>query len=109
MTTTSIPLQAVPNQTVKVSLSGQNVILNINSSSYGIFVTVNVNNVDFVESILACHASPLIAAYYEGFAGNLIFFDTQGTDNPVYTGLGTRWLLTYMDATDFATFLANSE
>ena len=48
MTTTSIPLQAVPNQTVKVSLSGQNVILNINSSSYGIFVTVNVNNVDFV-------------------------------------------------------------
>jgi hypothetical protein len=35
-----------------------------------------------------------------GFAGNLCFYDTQGSDDPSYDGLGTRWLLYYLAAGD---------
>jgi hypothetical protein len=38
-----------------------------------------------------------------GFIGDLIFIDTQGTSDPNYTGLGSRFLLAYLSPTDLAT------
>ena len=32
---------------------------------------------------------------YVGFAGQLLFIDTQGSADPQYSGLGTRWQLVY--------------
>jgi hypothetical protein len=33
---------------------------------------------------------------YLGFSGDLFFADTQGTNDPYYTDLGTRYLLVYV-------------
>ena len=37
---------------------------------------------------------------YLGFVGDLMFSDTQGTSDPSSPGLGTRYLLMYIEASD---------
>lgn len=43
---------------------------------------------------------------YQGFHGQLLFFDTQGTSDPAWAGLGTRYQLMYFDETGVANAVA---
>jgi hypothetical protein len=45
---------------------------------------------------LALNGVKLVCRDYLGFQGNIVFIDTQGTKNPEYSGLGTRYELIYM-------------
>ena len=40
----------------------------------------------------------LVRQAYLGFTGWLYFVDTQGGDDPYYTGLGSRYILVYESA-----------
>lgn len=42
----------------------------------------------------------LINRQYLGFVGDFMFVDIQGTDDPQFEGLGTRWLLLYLETSD---------
>jgi hypothetical protein len=101
----AIPLQAVPNQTVQCTLSSQACTINVYQLQYGLFVDVLVGNTYVVASAIAENLNRLVRAPYTGFIGDLAFMDTQGTDDPVYTGLGARWQLLY-DDTGFEANLA---
>ena len=37
----------------------------------------------------------LVRESYLGFVGQLVFVDMQGSSDPTYDGLGSRYLLTY--------------
>ena len=37
---------------------------------------------------------------YLGFVGDLMFADTQGASDSSYDGLGTRYLLVYLEVSD---------
>lgn len=98
-----IPLQSIPNQIVKVVLENQNVQLFIYAKTgYGLFCDVNCNGVDIVTGVLCLDAVPIVCAQYNGFLGNLFFTDTQGSSDPTYDGLGTRYQLIFMTDTEYA-------
>ena len=44
----------------------------------------------------------LINRQYFGVVGDFVFVDTQGDSAPQYQGLGSRFLLVYLDADDLA-------
>ena len=95
----TIPIQAVPNQIVLCVLGGQNCQINIYLRAGSIFVDLNSNGVDMCIGCLALNAVPLDACNsYDGFQGNLYFIDTQGFDDPQYTGFNSRWMMVYLDA-----------
>lgn len=98
----TIPLQAIPSQIVKTVLGGQNCQILINQKAEGLFVDVNADGVDVALAMIARDAVPIVCRGYSGFAGNLIFIDTQGSLDPSYLGLGTRWTLTYLTAAENA-------
>lgn len=98
----SVPLQPIPSQSTKVVLGGQNCQLLINQKPQGVFVDINVDGVDIVTSVIARDAVPLVCREYTGFAGNLLFIDTQGSDDPSYAGLGDRFSLVYLTAEEYA-------
>jgi hypothetical protein len=98
----SVPLQPIPSQSTKVVLGGQNCQLLINQKPQGIFVDINADGVDIVTSVIARDAVPLVCREYTGFAGNLLFIDTQGSDDPFYAGLGDRFSLVYLTAEEYA-------
>lgn len=98
----NIPLQPVPTQATKVVLGGQNVQLLIYQKPQGVFVDINADGVDIVVSIIARDAVPLMCRNYMGFIGNLLFVDTQGSSDPTYDGLGSRFSLVYLTAEEYA-------
>jgi hypothetical protein len=42
----------------------------------------------------------IVRSLYLGFSGDLCFLDTQGSTDPVYTGLGTRYQFLYLEKQD---------
>lgn len=96
-----IPLQAVPSQITRVVLDGQNVQLAIYQKPEGLFVDINSGGVDINRGVLAHDANPLVCSAYLGFVGNLMFLDTQGNDDPDYTGIGARFGLIYLTQAEY--------
>lgn len=95
-----VPLQPVPNQSVQCQLGGQACTLNIYQYAYGLFVDVLVGTTAIISGVIAENANRIVRSLYLGFVGDFVFQDTQGTDDPVYTGLGTRFQLVYLEAAD---------
>lgn len=97
-----IPLQATPSQLTNVVLGGQNCQISIYQKAQGLFVDLNVNGTDLVVGVIARDCVPLMAREYEVFAGNLIFVDTEGSNDPTYDGLGARYGLVYLSEAENA-------
>lgn len=93
--TQAIPISAVPAQVVNVTLSNQSVTLTIRQQRTGLFLTAAVNGVIVRAGVLCHDRVALIRASYLGFPGDLAFVDTQGTSDPDYTGLGSRFILVW--------------
>lgn len=91
-----VPLQATPNQTVTVALNDQNCQINVYTTAGGLFVDLYVDDALIIGGVIAENLNTIVRDTYLGFVGDLVFMDTQGTDDPVYTGLGSRWVLVYL-------------
>lgn len=98
----TVPLQATPAQSIKSVLGGQNCRIILSQKPQGMFFDLEVDSVRIVSSIIARDAVPLVCREYEGFRGNLLFIDTQGGDDPLSSGLGSRWQLVYLTADEYA-------
>lgn len=98
-----VPLQAVPSQIIAVALGGQACQLNLYSKLGVLFMDVYVNNAVVILGVQCQNGNRIVRSLYLGFVGDLIFVDTQGSSDPVYTGLGSRFLLQYLETADLAT------
>ena len=96
----TIPLQAVPSQSVNVQLGGQNCQINIYQKSTGMFCDVYVSNALIIGGVICQNLNRIVRDLYLGFIGDLAFLDTQGSSDPYYTGLGARFLFIYLELAD---------
>jgi hypothetical protein len=111
-----IPLQPVPNQVVSVTLGGQACTFRVYGKqifvpyqppgsiitqppAYAldlpVFIEVYVNDALLIGSTLCPNAVTVVRNGYWGFAGDVAFLDTQGSEDPITSGLGSRWVLGY--------------
>lgn len=99
-----IPVQPVASQTLTVTLGNQNVQLNIyQMNDYGLFMDVILNGALILSGVICQQANRIVRDAYFGFLGDLAWFDTQNVlvpEPPYYTGIGSRWILTYLTAAD---------
>jgi hypothetical protein len=95
-----VPVPAQPSQTLTTQLGGQAVKLKLYQKSTGFFADAYVNDVLIKGGVLCCNGARIIDDAYFGFVGDLVFIDTLGTDDPFWTGLGTRWILLSLAAAD---------
>lgn len=93
-----IPLLPVPNQTLTVNLDGQICQINLYQRGANVFIDVLVNNVLVIGGVICQNLNRIVRSLYLGFIGDLAFIDNQGSTDPVYTGLGTRYSLAYIEA-----------
>jgi hypothetical protein len=91
-----IPLQAVPNQTVTILLSDQYCKINVYQKTTGMYIDLFVNNIAIITTKIIRDRLPVVLHEYLGFIGDLSFIDTQGKEDPEYTGIGTRYFLLYL-------------
>jgi hypothetical protein len=95
-----VAVNPIPNQLVAVSLAGQFTRLNVYQLATGLYVDVYVDNVLLIAGVACRNVNRIVRDAYLGFIGDLIFLDTQGSSDPDYTGLGSRFLLLYLEAAD---------
>lgn len=115
-----VPLAPNPNQTLQIVLAGQNCSIELRTLD-GYAVTdiadfsednpylafsLDVSGVSITVTQNCLNLKRLlINRQYLGFVGDFMFVDTQpdpvtGSADPQYSGLGTRWQLIYLEASD---------
>jgi len=99
-----IPIEAIPAQSFSTQCGGQNIRIKLYTLATGLYFDANVNGQDVALGVRALLGVKLIRQAYRGVVGNFIFDDTLGAENPVYTGLGARFVLYYLDASEDAQF-----
>lgn len=97
-----VPVQAVPNQTFSVLLANQACQIALFTRPSGLYLSLAIANVVVVDNVICQNVNRIVRYPYLGFVGDLWFLDQQGSDDPVYTGLGSRFLLEYLEAVDLA-------
>ena len=90
-----IPLQAIASQTFTIQLGNQNCSVSVYQKSTGLYFDLILNNIVIVQTMICLNLVGLVREEYQGFNGQLFFFDTQGTSDPTYDGLGIRYQLIY--------------
>jgi hypothetical protein len=90
-----VPLTAVVSQKLSVLLAKQNCQIAVYQKSTGLYIDLSVNNVPVVQANLCKDRVHIAPEAYLGFVGTLRFVDTIGALDPVYSGLGSRYLLVY--------------
>lgn len=96
-----IPLSAVPSQTLNVTLAGQPCQLSVYTSAIGaLYMDVLLNGTTIALGVPCQNNNRIVRAAYTGFVGDFTFTDTQGSNDPTYDGLGTRYQLVYLEAKD---------
>jgi hypothetical protein len=99
-----IQLQAVPSQTLTVVVGGQSCRINLYQRNEGLFIDITTNNVATVYGVICRESVRIVREGYRGLLGNFIFYDIQSNEDPVYSGLGTRWIFCYLTEAENAEF-----
>ncbi len=97
-----IPVQAVKSQTLQVILAGQKCSINLYQKYTGLYLDLYVNFQPVICGVICQNLNPIVRSVYLGFTGDLAFIDSQGADDPDYAGLGTRYYLAYLEASDIS-------
>lgn len=110
----TIPLSAVASQNLQFVVAGQNCQMSIytndgydysnstlETSQQFIAVDFSFNGTQVTNTQNALNKTRLLKnRQYFGFVGDFMFVDTQGDEAPQYSGLGTRWILLYLESSD---------
>jgi hypothetical protein len=96
----TVVLQPVPSQVTNVVLDGQSCVISVYVKTQCMFFDLSVNGNQIATAVQCKNMVTLVPTAYLGFTGWLVFFDTQGDSDPQYTGLGSRWVLLYIDQGD---------
>lgn len=98
-----IPLQPIPAQTFNVTLNGQACTISLYQKGDYFFMDLSVNGGVIRQCRMVLNRVWFVRYAYLGFVGDLVMFDTQGTnESPTYYGLGTRYQLYYLTPAEIA-------
>lgn len=92
MTTVTIPLSTYPNQIVSAVINNDRWTISLFTRLGQLFATVETEDNGVLVSNRVCLDSVPITP-------NLVFIDGNGTKNPEYTGLNSRFFLVWSDET----------
>lgn len=96
-----IPLRAIPSQTFTVNLNNQPCQIEVYQKLSGLYINLYVNNALIIGGVICQNLNRIVRDAYLGFQGDLGFFDnTKQGEDPIYTGLGSRFRLFYLEPQD---------
>src|SRR5258708_7156093 len=95
-----IPLQPLPNQNLQVQLANQPCTIELYQTTYGLFCNLFIGSTQIIAGVICENLNRIVRSIYLGFVGDLVFNDLQGNTDPNYLGLGIRYQLLYLEASD---------
>lgn len=93
-----IPVSAMPSQSFNVIINSVVFRLDIYQRSTGLYMNVWVLGSIVISGAICQNLNPVIHSDYLGLGGDFVWVDTQGSNDPTYDGLGSRYVLTFTGA-----------
>lgn len=93
-----IPTLPVPAQEFSVSLNNQPCQMRLYQLRTGLYIDLFVNDELIIGGVICQNLNRIVRSLYLGFQGDLMFIDSEGSGDPEYTGLGSRYNLAYLTA-----------
>jgi len=100
-----VPIKPVPSQNFYIVINQLVNSINLYTRGNYLYFDLTVNNVPITRCTICRNIAKLVKQGYLGYDANFVFLDTEGETDPVYTGLGTRYKLFYLDAAENALLL----
>lgn len=95
-----IPVGAAPSQKLSIVLGDQSCELKVYQKSTGMYLDLAVAGSPLLTGVLCQDRVKLIRQSALKFIGDLAFMDTRGRNAPRYEGLGSRWVLMYLEGSN---------
>lgn len=96
-----VPLAATPIQTLAIVLNSQACEIALRQNGPNMYFDLTVSSAPVVMSKIVRNKQRLcLGAKYRPFIGDFLFFDTQGDTQPEFSGLGSRYILYYVEPSD---------
>ena len=98
----NIPVSAIANQSFQIILGDQDCSFRLYTrperagGPLRLYMDLYVGEATIFYGALCKDGVLLPLSDYMPFEGGLLFVDLEGSDDPEYTGLGTRWSLLYL-------------
>ena len=74
--------------------------MNIYQKITGLYMDLYVDNALVIGGVICEDRNRIVRSKYLGFIGDFMFYDNHGKSDPTYDGLGNRYTLLYLEATD---------
>jgi hypothetical protein len=96
-----IPLTSVPTQRLAVTLDGQSCSIETRQNGQHLYLSLWLDQ-EMILGARVCRDRMLMltGAHYRGFAGDLMWVDNSGFDDPQWYGLDSRWSLVYLSPSE---------
>lgn len=96
-----IPLSAVPNQTLSITLAGQAFQVALRQNGDNMYIDLTAGGSSVIRTRICRNRQRLLLdAQYHGVVGDFFFNDSQGDTDPQYLGLDVRYKLYYLEVAD---------
>lgn len=91
-----IPLSKIPNQIVAVDLEEKHCVFEFITRGDKMYANkITIDDEVKARGIACLNRNNLFNFFSSGLSGELYFFDMNGSQEPKYYGLNSRWLLLY--------------
>lgn len=98
-----IPIEAIPNQTFNITLNKQNCTIHLYQRGDYLYMDLAVNGIAVRQGMICLVDISLLQYTVQIFSGYLFFSDMRGAGGtPVYTELGSRYILFYATEEEMA-------
>jgi len=97
-----IPINDTPSQTLNVALNGQNCRIDLYTRTQGLCCDLYINDSLIIGGVICQNVNFIVRDSYLGFLGDLMFVDTQSSDDPSSPGLGSRYVFMYLTPADIS-------
>lgn len=92
----TIPIADERSQKVTTTLGQQVVDIVLTMRLGKLYVDIKANRVPVVSGRVCLNGEPIVNEAFRPFDGELYFEDLQGNDDPVFGGLGKRYVLRWV-------------
>ena len=93
----TISIEPKKSQILSINLAGQLCIIRLIQRESFIYMDLTVNGNPIMQGVPCLYGNKMVGYAYLGFKGDLVFLDNEGQNDPVYDGLGGRYILYYIE------------
>lgn len=93
----TIAIEPKKSQSLSITLSGQLCIIRLIQRESAIYMDLTVNGNPIMQGVPCLYGNKMVGYSYLGFKGDLVFIDNDGQNDPSYEGLGSRYILYYIE------------